>query len=49
MTIMVMVDKNTKLAHFIPTKETIDANEIASLYLHHAWKHHGTLEEVVSD
>ena len=32
--IMVVVDKNTKLAHFIPTKEIIDSNGTASLYLH---------------
>jgi len=47
--IMVVVDKNTKLAHFISTTETIDAYETASLYLHHVWKHYGILEEVILD
>ena len=47
--IMVVVDKNTKLAHFIPTTETINSNEIAMLYLHHVWKHHGTPNEMISD
>lgn len=46
---MVVVDKNTKLAHFIPTTETIDSNGTASLYLHHVWKHHGTPAEMISD
>ena len=47
--IMVVVDKNTKLAHFIPIKETIGSNGTASLYLHNVWKHYGTLDEVISD
>ena len=47
--IMVVVDKNTKLAHFIPTKEIIDSNGSASLYLHNMWKHHSTRDEVISD
>jgi len=33
--IMVVVDKNIKLAHFIPTNETIDSNKTTKLYLHH--------------
>ena len=45
---MVVVDKNTKLSHFIPRKETIDSQDTASLYLHHIWKHHGTPDEVIS-
>lgn len=47
--IMVVVDKNTKLVHFIPTYEAIDSNGTASLYLHHIWKHHGVLDEVILD
>ena len=47
--IMVVVDKNTKLVHFIPTKETIDSNGSALLYLHNLWKHHGTPNEMISD
>ena len=47
--IMVVVDKNTKLAHFIPTKEIIDSNGTASLYLYNVWKHHGTPDEVISN
>ena len=47
--IMMVVDKNTKLAHFIPTKETINSSGTASLYLHNVWKHHGTLDEMILD
>ena len=47
--VMVVVDKNTKLGHFFPTKETIDSQDSASLYLHHIWKHHGTPDDVISN
>jgi transposase InsO family protein len=47
--ILVAVDKNTKLAHFIPTKKTIGATGTANLYLNHIWKHHGTPQDIVSD
>ena len=47
--ILVVVDKNTKLAHFIPTIETIGANGTASLYLQHIWKLHGTPQDIISD
>ena len=47
--ILVVVDKNTKLAHFIPTQETIDSSGTANLYLHHVWKHHGLPNEIISD
>lgn len=47
--IMVVVDKNTKLAHFIPTHESIDSNGAATLYLYHVWKHHRTPDEIISD
>ena len=48
-TIMVVVDKNTKLAHFIPTTEAMDSAGAAKLYLQHVWKHHGTPTELISD
>ena len=47
--IMVVVDKTTKLAHFIPTTKTINSNETVMLYLHHVWKHHRTPNEMISD
>ena len=47
--VMVVVDRNMKLAHFISTNETIDSKETTSLYLHHIWKLHGTPDEVILD
>jgi len=47
--ILVVVDKNTKLAHFISTTEKVDSIGTANLYLHHVWKHHGLPEEIISD
>jgi hypothetical protein len=47
--ILVVVDKNTKLAHFIPTTETIGANGMASLYLQHIWKLHSTPQDIIFD
>lgn len=46
---LVVIDKSTKLGHFIPTQETVTSQETASLYLHHVWNHHGTPEAVISD
>lgn len=40
---------NTKLVHFIPTNEVIDSNDTTTLYLHNIWKHHRTLEEIISN
>lgn len=47
--LLVVVDKNTKLAHFIPTNETIDSSGVANLYLHHVWRYHGIPNEIISD
>ena len=47
--VMVVVDKNTKLGHFIFTMKTIDSQDSALLYLHHIWKHPGTPNEVISN
>ena len=47
--VMVVIDKSINLGHFIPIKETINSQDIALLYLHHIWKHHGTLDELIFD
>jgi len=47
--ILVVVDKNTKLGHFIPTNETIDSSGADNLYLHHVWRYHGIPNEIISD
>jgi hypothetical protein len=47
--ILVVVDRFSKMAHFIPTTHEISAEETAELLLHHVWKLHGTPEEIISD
>jgi hypothetical protein len=48
---MVVVDRLSKLVHFIPTTVDITAMEVAKLFvqLHHVAKHHGLPESIVSD
>src|SRR6202041_871612 len=46
---LVVVDLFSKMAHFIPTREDLDAPGLAELFLNYVWKLHGTPESVVSD
>ena len=47
--ILVVVDRLTKMSHFIPTTTKVDAEGTALLFRQHVWKHHGTPERTVSD
>jgi hypothetical protein len=47
--ILNVVDRLTKMAHFIPTSETVDALGVADLLLSHVWKHHGLPQDTISD
>lgn len=47
--IMVVVDRLTKMRHFIPCHGTCDAEEAARLYTLHVWKLHGLPRSIVSD
>ena len=47
--ILVVVDRLSKMAHYIPTTKEVDAHETARLLLHHVWKYHGTPKEIISD
>ena len=47
--ILVVVDRLSKMAHYIATTKEINAQETAKLLLHHVWKHHGTPKEVIPD
>ena len=47
--ILVVVDKLTKMALFIPTTKSMAAPEVASLFLHHVVRPHGLPDTVVSD
>ena len=47
--ILVVVDRLTKMAHFIPTTTTVTAEGIASLFFEHVFTKHGTPVDIVSD
>ena len=47
--IMVVVDKLTKVAHFIPVKSTHKTDDIAKIFIKEIFKLHGLLKEIVSD
>jgi hypothetical protein len=40
--ILVVVDRFSKMAHFIPYKDASTAEEVAQLFLQHVWRLHGT-------
>jgi hypothetical protein len=47
--IMVVVDRLTKLAHFLPCKKESSSFDIARLFLQNIFVHHGTPTTIVSD
>jgi hypothetical protein len=47
--IMVVVDQFSKMAHFIPTKESAMAQESGRLFFMHMFKHHGPPKDIVSN
>ena len=47
--VLVFVDNNTKLAHFILTNKMVDSKRIANLYLYHTWKRYGLPNKIISD
>jgi transposase InsO family protein len=47
--ILVVVDRLTKMKHFIPCKGTCNAEEVARLYTRYIWKLHGLPRTIVSD
>lgn len=47
--IMVVVDRMTKMAHFIPTTDDIDAAHTAKLYMQRVWRTHGVPDGIISD
>ena len=47
--IWVVVDRLTKMAHFVPCNSTVDAPKLASLFKSHIFKHHGLPSNIVSD
>jgi len=47
--ILVVVDRLTKMVYFIPTIEKISAEELARLFRDNMWKLHSLPESIVSD
>jgi hypothetical protein len=47
--IMVMMDRFSKMAHFIPTKDNAIAQETGRLFFMHVFKHHGLPKDIVLD
>ena len=48
-TILTVVDKATKMCHFIACSEKISAKEVAKLFWHHVGRLHGIPSVVISD
>jgi Integrase core domain. len=47
--ILVVVDRLTKMAHFVATTEKTSAVGLARLFRDHVWKLHGLPESIISD
>ena len=47
--IIVFVDRLSKMTHFAPTHTTVDAQGVAQLYIQNVFRHHGLSDEVISD
>jgi len=45
----VVVDRLTKMVHFIPTKKKISVEGLARLFRDNVWKLHGLPEIIISD
>ena len=47
--ILVIVDRLTKMAIFVPTTTSLTAEELARLYVHHVFSKHGVPTSIISD
>jgi hypothetical protein len=47
--IWVIVDRLTKIAHFIPVRTTYGGDKLAKLYIDNILKLHGVTKSIVSD
>ena len=47
--IWVIIDRFTKMAHFIPLKTQLPIQDLARTFLQEIWRLHGLPEEIISD
>jgi hypothetical protein len=47
--IVIFVDMLTKMAHFVPTVTTVDASQLANIYMSNIYKLHGISRVIISD
>jgi transposase InsO family protein len=47
--ILVVVDRHSKMVHFFPTVESLSSSELAKLFLEHVFKLHGLPDSIISD
>jgi transposase InsO family protein len=47
--IWVVCDRHSRMATFIPTKESSDAKELARLFVRHIFRYHGLPDSILSD
>jgi hypothetical protein len=47
--ILVVVDRFSRQAHFIPCHESTNAEELANIFIREVWKHHGLPKRTISD
>jgi len=47
--VLVVVDRFTKIAHFIPTTEKTSAEGLAQLFKDNIWELHGLPDSIISD
>ena len=48
-TIFVVVDRFTKMAHFLPCIKTINSEQTTDLVMREVFQHYGFLDNIVSD
>ena len=48
-TVMVVVDRFTKMSHFTPCTTAITAEQTAGLYIDRVFRHHGAPKEIITD
>jgi hypothetical protein len=47
--IFVVVDRLTKMAHFMPCNKTVTGEETARLFMDNIYKYHGLLDDIISN